>query len=223
MPKKSKSNKKRLVVIAGPSCSGKSWLIKQIKSETPSKFARSVQKKCKIKGNVFDNHVRLGRLRKDLKKHKNIKIKKRFGKGCYLHFDFTGSQQKLKRKILRELIEYSDQVIILNAVVNFDQWIEFNALRKVQQPEHGSSAFVKRILELHGKTPLAARQCFTYACDLWEQYLERFAVKKFITVELRQSSFIEPVDRDLLGLVKLTRLQVAWLKFRFANLLVKVS
>lgn len=222
MPKKSKNNKKKLVVIAGPSCSGKSWLIKQINSDNPSRFARRVQKKCEIKGNVFANHIRLTGLCNNLKKGKKLKYKKRLGRGGYIHFDFTGGQQKLKRKILCELIGCADQVIVINTVVNFEQWIEFNKLRKVQQPDHGSSTFVKWVLKLHANAPLSARECYTYACDRWQQYLETFHLKKCITVELRQSSFIDQVERDQLGFVNLTRLQEAWLKFRFRDLLAKV-
>jgi len=222
MPKKSKNNKKRLVVIAGPSCSGKSWLIKQIRSKNPSRFARLVKKKCKIKGNVLKNQLHLRRLRKDWKKHKEGKIKKRLGRGAYLHYDITGGQQKLKRRILGELIKKADQVIVLNIVVNFDQWIEFNKLRIVQEPEHGSSSFVERILKLHAKDPLAARNCYTYTFDRWQQYLETSSLFKCLTMESRQTNFIEQIERDRLGLVKLKRFQLAWMKIRFDSLLSKI-
>jgi len=222
MPQKSKNNKKRLVVIAGPSCSGKTWLIKQIRSETPSKFASLVQKQCRIRGKVFANRLRLSVLRKDWRKAES-KIKDRFGRGGYLHFDLTGRQQRLKRKILDELMRSADQVIVLNIVIGFEQWIEANKLRNIQEPEHSTSSFVKGMLRLNARDPLAARQCYTYIFDRWQKYLELAPLKKCITIESRKSNFLEQIDRDRLGLVKLSRLQVALLKIRFSTLLAKAS
>ena len=223
MPKKLKNNKKRLVVIAGPSCSGKSWLIQQIRSESPSKFVNSVQKKCKIKGRVLANRLRLSALRKDWNDCEEGKIQKRLDRGGYLHFDVTSRQQRLKRKILHELMQSADQVIVLNIVVGFEQWIKFNTFRRDQDPECSISSFVKAMLKLNARDPLAARRCYTYAFDCWEQYLELSPLFKWLTIESRQAKFIEQADRDRLGLVKLTPLQLAWLKIRFAFLLAKVS
>ena len=223
MAKKSKGKKRRLVVIAGPSCSGKSWLIKQIRSGTPSKFEGLIQKKCKIKGNVLANRLRLSGLRKDWRKYGDGKIKKRLRRGAYLHFDTTGRQQKLKRTILHKLMNNADQVIILNIVMSFEQWIEVNALRMVQEPECSISAFVKGMLKLNANNPLAARRCYTYAFDRWQQYLESSPLFKCLTMESRQTTFIDQIERDRLGLVKLTRVQLAWLKIRFGFLLFKVA
>jgi len=223
MAKKSKRNKRRLVIIAGPSCSGKSWLIKQIRSGTPSKFVGLVQKKCKIKGTVLSNRLRLSALRKDWRKYGDRKIKKRLRRGAYLHFDITGRQQKLKRTILRKLMNSADQVIVLNIVMSFEQWIEVNALRMEQEPECSVSAFVKGMLKLNEKNPLAARRCYTYAFDRWQQYLEFSPLFKCITMESRQPTFIDQIESDRLGLVKLTRVQLAWLQIRFGLLLFKVA
>ena len=222
MSKKSKNNKKRLVVIAGPSCSGKTWLIKQIRSENRSAFAGLIKKKCKIKGNVLANRLRLSVLRKDWRKSKE-QIQERFGRGGYLHFDLTGRQQQLKRKILHELMKNADQVIILNIVISFEQWIEANKLRKVEEPDHSISSFVKGMLRLNARDPMAARKCYSLVFDCWQQYLDRAPSNRCIILESRQSNFLERVDRDRLGLVRLTRLQVVWLKIRFAALLAKAS
>ena len=223
MAKKSKRYKRRLVVIAGPSCSGKSWLIKQIRSGNPSKFVGLIQKKCKIKGNVLANRLRLSGLRKDWRKYGDEKIKKRLKRGAYLHFDVTGRQQTLKRTILHKLMNNSGQVIVLNIVMSFEQWIEVNALRMAQEPECSISAFVKGMLKLNEKNPMAARRCYTYAFDRWQQYLESSPLLKCITMESRQETFIDQIERDRLGLVKLTRFQLAWLKIRYGFLLFKVA
>ena len=223
MPKKLKNYKKRLVVISGPSCSGKSWLIHQIRSGFPSSFAGSVQKKCKIKGRVLRNRLRLSSLRKDWKTFEEGRLQKRFGRGGYLHFDVTGRHQLLKRKILQELMKSADQVIILNIVVGFEQWIEVNAHRRDQDPERSISSFVKGMLKLNARDPLAARKCYTYAFDRWQRYLDCSPLFKCVTVESREVKFIQQVDRARLGLVELTVFQLAWLKIRYAFLLARVS
>lgn len=79
------------------------------------------------------------------------------------------------------------------------------------------------MLKLNARDPLAARRCYTYAFDRWEQYLELSPLFKWLTIESRQEKFIEQADRDRLGLLKLTPLQLAWLKIRFVFLLAKVS
>ena len=162
-------------------------------------------------------------LRKDWRKYGDGKIKKRLRRGAYLHFDTTGRQQKLKRAILHKLMNNADQVIVLNIVMSFEQWIEVNALRMAQEPECSISAFVKGMLKLNAKNPLAARRCYTYAFDRWQQYLESSPLFKCLTMESRQTTFIDQIERDRLGLVKLTRVQLAWLKIRYGFLLFKVA
>ena len=120
-------------------------------------------------------------------------------------------------------MQSADQVIVLNIVVGFEQWIEVNTCRRDQDQECSVSSFVKGMLKLNARDPLAARRCYTYAFDRWEHYLELSPLSKRLTVESRQAKFMRQADRDRLGLVKLTPLQLAWLKIRFAFLLAKVS
>ena len=125
--------------------------------------------------------------------------------------------------ILHKLMNNVDQVIVLNIVISFEQWIEVNALRMAQEPERSINAFVKGMLKLNEKDPMAARRCYTYAFDRWQQYLESSPLFKCITMESRQETFIDQVERDRLGLVKLTWFQLAWLKIWFGFLLFKVA
>ena len=117
----------------------------------------------------------------------------------------------------------ADQVIILNIVVGFEQWIEVNALRRDQDPERSISSFVKGMLKLNARDSLAARKCYTYAFDRWQRYLDYSPLFKCVTVESRQVKFIQQVDRARLGLVELSAFQLAWLKIRYAFLLARVS
>jgi len=176
-----------------------------------------------MKGRILENRLRLSSLRKDWNDCEEGKIQKRLDRGGYLHFDVTGRHQRLKRRILHELMQSADQVIVLNIVVGFEQWIEVNTCRRDQDPECSISSFVNGMLKLNARDPLAARRCYTYAFDRWEHYMELSPLFKWLTVESRQAKFIKQADRDRLGLVKLTPLQLAWLKIRFAFLLAKVS
>jgi len=43
----------------------------------------------------------------------------------------------------------ADQVIVLNIVMSFEQWIEGNVLRMAQEPECSINAFHKGMLKLN--------------------------------------------------------------------------
>ena len=45
----------------------------------------------------------------------------------------------------------ADQVIVLNIVMSFEQWIEGNVLRMAQEPECSINEFPKRMLRLNKK------------------------------------------------------------------------
>ena len=211
---------KRLVVIAGPSCSGKSWLIQKIQSGESSRFLARVKGQCKFNSRVLSNKLRLISLRKDYAKGG---IAHRLKRGGYLHFDVTGSHQRQKRKVLMDLMRCSDQIIVLNVVLSFDQWIAVNAQRVNQDPERSVSSFVKRMLQLHSSDPLAARQCYSLMVDRWQEYLDSSPLLKCVAVESRAEQFVDGADRDRLGLVRLTPLQLIWLKIRYPRLLGKVG
>ena len=211
---------KQLVVIAGPSCRGKSWLIQKIQSGESSRFLARIKGQCKFNSRVLSNKLCLISLRKDYAKGG---IAHRLKRGGYLHFDVTGSHQHQKRKVLMDLMRCSDQIIVLNVVLSFDQWIAVNAQRVNQDPERSVSSFVKGMLTLHSSDPLAARQCYSLMVDRWQEYLDSSPLLKCVAVESRAEQFVDGADRDRLGLVRLTPLQLIWLKIRYPRLLGKVG
>ena len=168
----------------------------------------------------LSNKLRLISLRKD---HANGGVAHRLKRGGYLHFDVTGSHQRQKRKVLMDLMRCSDQIIVLNVVLSFDQWIAVNAQRVNQAPGRSVSSFVKGMLTLHSKDPLAARQCYSLMVDRWQEYLDSSPLLKCVAVESRAEQFVDGADRDRLGLVRLTPLQLIWLKIRYPRLLGKVG
>ena len=223
MAKKGKIKKKRLVVVAGPSCSGKSWIIDQLKSTSPDAAARVVQKQCKLKGRVLSNRLRLYSLRKDIKKYLEARIQKRLRNGGYLHFDSTSARQALKRSILHDLIGEADEAILVNIVMGFDQWISANQLRMKEDVEHPVNSFVRKMLALHSRNPDAARRCYSFMFDEWQRFLESFPELKCFVFESRRLVFIKKIDREKLGLVNMTPLQLVWLRLRYGFLLARVS
>ena len=218
--RKKRLRKKRLVVIAGPSCSGKSWIIGGISSKTKARFIKKIKGRCKIRRRVLANKLRLAGLRKN---YANATLGQRLEGGGYLHFDITGHRQRLKRRILDELIHHADQVIVLNVVMGFDQWIAANAQRMHDEPERSISSFVKGMLKLHARDALAARQCYSYLFDHWQQHLAAYPIFRSVAVDSRQERFVDLADRERLGLVEMKPLQLFWLRFRYMRLLSKLA
>ena len=212
--------KKRLVLIAGPSCSGKSWIIGGIRSKTNTRFVNQITGRCKIKRRIMSNRMCLVSLRKS---YANATLEYRLRRGGFLHFDITGRHQKLKRRILDQLIRHADQIIVLNVVMSFDQWIAANAQRMRDEPERSISPFVKGMLKLHARDALAARQCYSYLFDHWQEYLAAYPIFRSIAVDSRQAEFVDLADRERLGLVEMTPLQLFWLRFRYMRLLSKLA
>ena len=89
---------KEVIIIAGPSASGKSYIIRQLKTTKKNKLKLKIFRKLSINPRKSKSCISISALKNSSKKPKHIrKLNK---KVIFIHFDLTGRHQKQKRHLL---------------------------------------------------------------------------------------------------------------------------
>ena len=170
---------KRLLVIAGPSGCGKSWFIDNIiNGSNPSTDVMRLRKELEAGKAVVGNHIKISRLEAF---HKNSNgFSSCLKNGGFVHFDFMSRRQELRRKILCDLVEAAERVIVLNILASFDRWIEVQSVRSL---DLGGcySPFARDLYVLYKKDPAMAERCFRLVEKKWIRYLAGLSVQKYCT------------------------------------------
>ena len=110
--------KKELIIVAGPSASGKSYIMSQLKTKKKNQFKSDIFRELNINPRKSKSCISIGALMSALKnssdkpKHYR-KLKKKI---IFIHLDLTGRHQKQKRQLLllaakRQLISNYNWII----------------------------------------------------------------------------------------------------------------
>ena len=92
---------KEIIIIAGPSASGKSYIISQLKTTKKNKLKFKIFRKLSIKSRKSKSYISISALKNSSKKPKHIrKLNKKI---IFIHFDLTGRHQKQKRQLLIQI------------------------------------------------------------------------------------------------------------------------
>ena len=114
--------KKEVVVVAGPSASGKSYIMRQLKTKKKNQFKSEIFKKLNINPNKSKSCISISSLKNPSKKPKHYrKLKKKI---IFIHFDLTGRHQKQKRQLLLSAAKNCKKIKILTIQTPFNTWRE---------------------------------------------------------------------------------------------------
>ena len=115
-------NNKEVIIIAGPSASGKSYIIRQLKTTKKNKLKSKIFRKLSINSRKSKSCISISALKNSSKKPKHIrKLKK---KVIFIHFDLTGRHQKQKRQLLLQVSKDCKKIKILTVNTPFNIWRE---------------------------------------------------------------------------------------------------
>ena len=111
---------KEIVIVAGPSASGKSHLLQQLMTKKTNTFRDTIYRALNIDPQKPRSCIAIGALEKLKKKpeHSN-KLKKEI---IFIHFDTTSLRQNKKRKILLSIAKNCKNIKALTLHTDFETW-----------------------------------------------------------------------------------------------------
>ena len=115
---------KEVIIVAGPSASGKSYIMRQLKTKKKNQFKSEIFHELNINPRKSKSCISIGALISALKNSSNkpkhyLKLKKKI---IFIHLDLTGSHQKQKRELLLLAAKNCKKIKILTVQTPFDTW-----------------------------------------------------------------------------------------------------
>ena len=111
---------KEIVIVAGPSASGKSHLLQQLMTKKTNTLKDTIYRELKIDPQKPRSCIAIGALAKLKKKPKHSKkLKKEI---IFIHFDTTSRRQNKKRKILLSIAKNCKNIKALTIHTDFKTW-----------------------------------------------------------------------------------------------------
>jgi len=113
---------KEVIIIAGPSASGKSYLMRQLITKKKNKFKEEIYPDLNIKHNKSKSGISISALKNLRKKPEHSrKLRKKI---IFIHFDLTSRQQKEKRQLLLLTAKHCKRIKVLTVKAPFNTWRE---------------------------------------------------------------------------------------------------
>ena len=164
---------KEVVIVAGPSASGKSYLLKQLLTKKKNKFKDKIYRELDIDPRKSRSCIAIGALTKRKSKHEHsCKLKKDL---IFIHFDTTSRRQKKKKRLLLSITKDCKSVKVLTIHTNFETW---------------RTRMQKRIESSPNKIPL------NKATDIYNlsRYIRFYAKIRYDLAYKRWAEFIKEID-----------------------------
>ena len=128
--------KKEVIIVAGPSASGKSYIMRQLKTKKKNQFKSEIFRELNISPRKSKSYISISALISALKNSNNKskhyrKLKKKI---IFIHLDLTGRHQKQKRQLLLLVAKNCKKIKILTVQTPFNTWRERMQNRLNQNP-----------------------------------------------------------------------------------------
>ena len=168
-------NNKEVIVVAGPSASGKSHLLKQLLTKKKNKFRDKIYRLLKINPKQSRSCIAIGALTKQkIKPEHSRKLKKDL---IFIHFDTTSRRQNKKKRLLLSITKDCESVKVLTIHTTFETW---------------RTRMQKRIESSPNEIPL------NMATEIYNlsKYIRFFAKIRYNLVYKRWAKFVNDIDFD---------------------------
>ena len=168
-------NDKEVIVVAGPSASGKSHLLKQLLTKKKNKFRDKIFRLLKINPKQSRSCIAIGALTKqNIKPEHSRKLKKDL---IFIHFDTTSRRQNKKKRLLLSITKDCASVKVLTIHTTFETW---------------RTRMQKRIESSPNEIPLnRATEIYNLS-----KYIGFFAKIQYNLVYKRWAKFVNDIDFD---------------------------
>ena len=171
---------RKIIIVAGPSASGKSYLIKQLLGNQRETLTEEILRKLKLSEELKLGKINIERLTNATKMRKRSKKMK---KDVYIvHFDLTSRNQPQRRLQLREISSECKSLTVITLQLSFKTWKKRMAerLRNGLREIPISQAFWIYILSLINTN--LANHFFESVYAEWDLLLNSMAIENKIYI-----------------------------------------
>ena len=178
---------KDLVIVAGPSASGKSHLIRQLTSKRKNKFRDKVYRQLGINPQEPRSHISIGALTKlDSKPGHSRKLIKEL---IFIHFDITSRHQSDKQHLLKSIANSCRSIKVVTLKTPFDVWHQRMRQRIDVNPTKNPSNIADEIYRLSRFSRYFARWRYESIYKKWEKLIKNIDLDGQLIVKNEEMPF----------------------------------
>ena len=178
---------KDLVIVAGPSASGKSHLIRQLTSKRKNKFRDKVYRQLGINPQESRSHISIGALTKlDSKPGHSRKLIKEL---IFIHFDITSRHQSDKQHLLKSIANSCRSIKVVTLKTPFDVWHQRMRQRIEVNPTKNPSNIADEIYRLSRFSRYFAKWRYESIYKKWEKLIKNIDLNGQLIVKNEEMPF----------------------------------
>ena len=178
---------KDLVIVAGPSASGKSHLIRQLTSKRKNKFRDKVYRQLGINPQEPRSHISIGALTKlDSKPGHSRKLIKEL---IFIHFDITSRHQSDKQHLLKSIANSCRSIKVVTLKTPFDVWHQRMRQRIDVNPTKNPSNIADEIYRLSRFSRYFAKWRYESIYKKWEKLIKNIDLNGQLIVKNEEMPF----------------------------------
>lgn len=178
---------KDLVIVAGPSASGKSHLIRQLTTKRKNKFRDKVYRQLGINPQEPRSHISIGALTKlDSKPGHSRKLIKEL---IFIHFDITSRHQSDKQHLLKSIANSCRSIKVVTLKTPFDVWHQRMRQRIDVNPTKNPSNIADEIYRLSRFSRYFAKWRYESIYKKWEKLIKNINLNGQLIVKNEEMPF----------------------------------
>ena len=178
---------KDLVIVAGPSASGKSHLIRQLTTKRKNKFRDKVYRQLGINPQEPRSHISFGALTKlDSKPGHSRKLIKEL---IFIHFDITSRHQSDKQHLLKSIANSCRSIKVVTLKTPFDVWHQRMRQRIEVNPTKNPSNIADEIYRLSRFSRYFAKWRYESIYKKWEKLIKNIDLDGKLIVQNEEMPF----------------------------------
>ena len=178
---------KDLVIVAGPSASGKSHLIRQLTTKRKNKFRDKVYRQLGINPQEPRSHISIGALTKlDSKPGHSRKLIKEL---IFIHFDITSRHQSDKQHLLKSIANSCRSIKVVTLKTPFDVWHQRMRQRIDVNPTKNPSNIADEIYRLSRFSRYFAKWRYETIYKKWEKLIKNIDLNGQLIVKNEEMPF----------------------------------
>ena len=173
---------KKVVIVAGPSASGKSYLIRQLMTKRKSHFRDQIYHQLGINPQEPRSHISIGALTKLESNSKPGHSRKLIKELIFIHFDTTSRHQGDKQRLLRSIATSCKSIKVVTLKTTFDAWHQRMRQRIDLNPTKNPSNSADAIYKLSRLSRQLAKWRYELAYKQWAKIINEIQTDRQIVV-----------------------------------------
>ena len=173
---------KKVVIVAGPSASGKSYLLRQLMTKRKNHFRDQIYHQLGINPQEPRSHISIGALTKLESNSKPGHSRKLIKELIFIHFDTTSRHQGDKQRLLRSIATSCKSIKVVTLKTTFDVWHKRMRQRSDLNPTNNPSTSADAIYKLSRLSRQLAKWRYELAYKRWAKTIHDIQPERQLVV-----------------------------------------